>query len=65
MWRAGLRRGKVRNEATLAFLNSPIMMEKLLRAMEEMRAMGLEPMSMEGVRQPFDYAPRKPVRSRG
>ncbi|WP_420127098.1 hypothetical protein [Longimicrobium sp.] len=30
----------------------------LQEIMDEVRAQGWEPMSMEGVRQPFDYAPR-------
>ncbi len=54
-WTAGLRRGRERIEATIALLSSPIMMEKLRRADEQLRAWGVEPMAMERVRQPFDY----------
>jgi hypothetical protein len=38
--------------------SNPREYERLLRIIREIDAMGLEPMSMEGVRQPFDYAPR-------
>jgi hypothetical protein len=57
-WRGGLRRGRARNEAALAFLKSPAMMEILRDADEQLRAWGVEPMVLEGIRQPFDYAPR-------
>jgi hypothetical protein len=57
-WRADLRRGTIRHEATLAFLRSPVMMEILRDADEQLRAWGVEPLVMHGVRQPFDYAPR-------
>ncbi len=57
-WRADLRRGTVRHEATLAFLRSPVMMQILRDADEQLRAWGVEPMVLQGVRQPFDYAPR-------
>jgi hypothetical protein len=57
-WRADLRRGTIRHEAALAFLRSPVMMEILRDADERLRAWGVEPMALQGVRQPFDYAPR-------
>jgi hypothetical protein len=58
MWRGGLRRGKERNEATLAFERCPEMKERLMRAIAEMDAMGLDPMPMDRVKQPFDYERR-------
>ncbi len=58
MWRAGLRRGKERN-STMEYLRShPQEYDRLRRIIAEMDAMGFVPISMEGVRQPFDYAPR-------
>lgn len=57
-WRADLRRGTIRHEAALAFLRSPVMMAILRDADEQLRAWGVEPMVLQGVRQPFDYAPR-------
>ena len=57
-WRNGLRRGTVRNESALAFLKSPVMMQILREADERLRAWGVEPLAIAGVRQPFDYAPR-------
>ena len=58
MWRGGLRRGRARDEAALAFLKSPAMMAILREADEQLRAWGVEPMVLDGIRQPFDYAPR-------
>lgn len=58
MWRADLRRGRARHEARLAFLRSPVMMAILRDADEQLRAWGVEPMALQRVRQPFDYAPR-------
>lgn len=57
-WRSGVRKGTPRSEARLAFLGSPAMMEILREANERLRAWGVEPMRLSGVRQPFDYAPR-------
>lgn len=57
-WRGGLRRGRARTEAALAFLKSPAMMAILRDADEQLRAWGVEPMVLQGIRQPFDYAPR-------
>jgi hypothetical protein len=65
MWRAGLRRGKIRDTMTEYLARHPGYLEDLRRIDQQLAAWGVEPMSMEGVRQPFDYAPRKPVRSRG
>ena len=57
-WRGGLRRGRARTEAALAFLKSPAMMAILRDADEQLRAWGVEPLVLGGIRQPFDYAPR-------
>jgi hypothetical protein len=57
-WRADLRRGTIRPEPTLAFLRSPAMLEILRDANEQLRPWGIEPLVLQGVRQPFDYAPR-------
>ncbi|HEU0299016.1 MAG TPA: hypothetical protein VFR37_06160 [Longimicrobium sp.] len=57
-WRSGLRRGKIRNSTMVYLRNHPEEFERLLRIIEEVRAQGFEPISMEGVRQPFDFAPR-------
>jgi hypothetical protein len=43
----------------------PGYLAEVRRIDQQLLTWGFEPMSMEGVRQPFDYAPRKPVRSHG
>lgn len=53
-WRAGLRRGRVRNETTLMLQQSPVMQEILRRAEEQLLAWGLTP-EWQHVKQPFDY----------
>ncbi len=58
MWRAGLRLGRKRIGATLAFKRCPEMKARLMKVIAEMDATGLDPMPVVGVRQPFDYAPR-------
>lgn len=58
LWRSSVRKGKARNEARLAFLRSPVMMEILREANDRLRAWGVEPMRLDNVRQPFDYVPR-------
>jgi hypothetical protein len=65
MWRAGLRRGKIRDTMTQYLAERPQFAERLRRLSRALDAIGWKQMSMEGVRQPFDYAPRKPERSRG
>ena len=57
-WRGGLRHGTLRSDPALAFLRSPAMMEILRDADRQLRAWGVEPMALSGVRQPFDYPPR-------
>lgn len=57
-WRGGLRRGKIRDTMTQYLAEHPEIASRLQEILEEGRAQGWEPMSMEGVRQPFDYAPR-------
>lgn len=58
MWKGGLRRGSIRNEATLAFERCPEMKARLMKVIAEMDALGFEPMPMDRVRQPFDYERR-------
>jgi hypothetical protein len=55
MWRGGLRRGRKRIGATLAFERCPEMKARLMSVIAEMDRMGLDPMPMAGVKQPFDY----------
>lgn len=57
-WRGGVRKGRARHEARLAFLTSPVMMEILREVNERLRPWGIEPIRLNGVRQPFRYAPR-------
>lgn len=54
-WRAGLRRGRERNETTLMLQRSPVMQERLRRINEQLRAWGVESMPLDRVKQPFDY----------
>jgi hypothetical protein len=58
MWRAGLRRGRERNETTLMLQRSPEMQEKLRRIDVQLRAWGVESMPLDRVKQPFDYERR-------
>ncbi|HEU0299018.1 MAG TPA: hypothetical protein VFR37_06170 [Longimicrobium sp.] len=57
-WRGGLRLGKLRNEATLAFERCPEMKSRLLKVIAEMDAMGFDSVPMDRYRQPFDYERR-------
>ncbi|HYR07370.1 MAG TPA: hypothetical protein VEQ60_06370 [Longimicrobium sp.] len=57
-WRAGLRRGKIRDTMAEYIARYPEYLDDVLRIDRELLATGFEPMPMEGVRQPFDYAPR-------
>jgi len=57
-WRAGLRRGKVRDTMTAYLAERPAFAEQIREFSRYMDAMGWEPMPMDGVRQPFDYEPR-------
>jgi hypothetical protein len=54
-WRAGLRRGRERNETTLLLQRSPAMRERLRRINAQLAAWGVESMPLDRVRQPFDY----------
>ena len=54
-WRAGLRRGRERNETMLRLQRSPLMRERLRRIDEQLRAWGVESMPLDRVKQPFDY----------
>lgn len=53
-WKAGLRRGRERNETTLMLQRSPVMQERLRRAEEQLRAWGIVG-EWPHVKQPFDY----------
>jgi hypothetical protein len=63
MWNGGLRRGKIRDTMTAYLANHPEFLEDLRRIDRQLAAWGVEPMSMKGVRQPFDYPPRTPSRA--
>ena len=54
-WRAGLRRGRERNETTLLLQRSPLMQERLRRIDAQLLAWGIESMPLDRVKQPFDY----------
>jgi hypothetical protein len=54
-WRAGLRRGRERNETMLMLQQSPVMQERLRRINEQLKAWGVESMPLDRVKQPFDY----------
>lgn len=58
-WTAGLRRGRERNSTMKYLESSPQEYARLLRIIEETRAIFGEPMPMDGVKQPFDYERRK------
>jgi hypothetical protein len=58
MWNGGLRPGKVRDTMSEYLAKHPGYLEEVERIDQQLLAWGWEPMSMEGVRQPFDYAPR-------
>lgn len=58
MWKGGLRRGKIRDTMTQYLAEHPMFAEDLRQLSHELDARGIVPMSMAGVRQPFDYAPR-------
>ena len=57
MWRAALRRGRVRNETTLLLQRSPVMHERLRGAHEQLPTWGVVP-EWPHVQQPFDYLSR-------
>lgn len=57
-WRGGLRRGKVRMQATRAFERCPAMKARLLQVIAEMDAMGRDRVPTDRFRQPFDYERR-------
>lgn len=65
-WKGGLRRGTLRDTMTAYLAQHPEFAEELRQIDRQLAAWGVEPMSMEGVRQPFDYAPRRlPRRNHG
>jgi hypothetical protein len=55
MWKAGIRRGRERNETMLLLQGSPVMRERLRRIDEQLRAWGVQSMPLDRVKQPFDY----------
>lgn len=60
-WRGGLRRGKGRDTMTAYLAEHPELARQLHEALEEIRTRGYETISMEGVKQPFDYEARYAV----
>ena len=56
LWRAGLRRGKVRDTMTAYLAEHPDVAKRLAEILAEVRAQGYEPVAMDRVKQPFDYA---------
>lgn len=59
MWKGGLRRGTVRDTMTAYIAANPEFLEDMRRIDRQLAAWGVVPMSMEGVKQPFDYEPRR------
>lgn len=58
-WKGGLRLGKERDTMTEYLACHPQLAQQLLSALHEVRARGYEPVPMERVKQPFDYAPKR------
>ena len=58
-WKGGLRRGTVRDTMTEYLAARPDFAEKIIQISRQLDAWGVEPMSLEGIRQPFDYEPRR------
>jgi hypothetical protein len=58
-WRGGLRIGSVRDTMTAYIAAHPEFLEEMRRVHRQLEAWGIVPMSMDGVKQPFDYAPRR------
>ena len=54
-WRAGIRRGRERNETMLLLQCSPAMQARLCGIDAQLRAWGVESMPLDRVKQPFDY----------
>ena len=54
-WRAGLRIGKERDTMTAYIAAHPEFLEEMRRVHRQLEAWGVVPMSMERVKQPFDY----------
>lgn len=59
LWRGGLRRGRERDTMTAYIAAHPEFLEDMRRVRRQLEAWGVEPMSMEGVKQPFDFEPRR------
>ena len=58
-WRAGLRIGKERDTMTQYLACHPELAQQLLSGLHEVRARGYEPVPMDRVKQPFDYARKR------
>jgi hypothetical protein len=58
-WNGGLRRGNERDTMTAYLAENPEFAEELRRIHRQLEAWGVEPMPMDGVKQPFDYASRR------
>jgi hypothetical protein len=57
-WRAGLRRGKVRDTMAEHLEKHPGYLDDVFRIDRELLAFGFEPMPMDRVKRPFDYERR-------
>lgn len=60
-WRGGLPIGKERDTMTAYLAAHPELLEDMRRIDRQLAAWGVVPMSMERVKQPFDYEPRLSV----
>jgi hypothetical protein len=58
-WKGGLRIGKERDTMTAYLAEHPEFAEELRQIHRQLEAWGVEPMSMEGVRQSFDHETRR------
>lgn len=54
-WKAGLRRGRERDSMTEYLAQHPELERELLRALQDVRARGYEPVCLRRVKQPFDF----------
>lgn len=60
LWKGGLRHGTVRDTMTAYMAEHPEFVEELRQIHLQLKAWDVEQLAMEGVRQPFDYVPRRP-----
>lgn len=59
LWRAGLRRGRERNTMTAYMAAHPEFVQEMHLVHRQLEAWGVQPMSMEGVKQPFEFDSRR------